>query len=176
NRPRLEGVPADPSAYTDALCEGFRVGYTAVSEYRDELLGKRGLLTDFARDEVRVVSRPTWTYTTLLDESTHPDLMRDAAERHQVLSLLRTLTLGTPALPGLEEEEIEELWAGDVPVFLTRPGSTELWSGTGRGVPGTPGPTGLERVEAKVRAMDSVDRQDQERIIRAAMVSTSAEP
>ncbi|MET9207635.1 type 2 lanthipeptide synthetase LanM family protein [Streptomyces bacillaris] len=176
NRPRLEGVPADPSAYTDALCEGFRVGYTAVSEYRDELLGKRGLLTEFARDEVRVVSRPTWTYTTLLDESTHPDLMGDAAERHQVLSLLRTPTLGTPALPGLEEEEIEELWAGDVPVFLTRPGSTELWSGTGRGVPGTPGPTGLERVEAKVRAMDSVDRQDQERIIRAAMVSTSAEP
>ncbi|MEW2065448.1 type 2 lanthipeptide synthetase LanM family protein [Streptomyces sp. NPDC007346] len=176
NRPRLEGVAADPSAYTDSLCEGFRVGYTAISDYRDELLGKRGLLTDFAQDEVRVVPRPTWTYTTLLDESTHPDLMRDAAERHQVLSLLRTPTLGMPALPGLEDEEIEELWAGDVPVFLARPGSTDLWSGTGRGVPALPGPTGLARVEAKVRAMDTVDRQDQERIIRAAMVSTSPEP
>ncbi|MFJ9976310.1 type 2 lanthipeptide synthetase LanM family protein [Streptomyces cyaneofuscatus] len=175
NRPRLEGVPADPSAYTDALCEGFRAGYTAISDHRDDLLGKRGLLTDFAQDEVRVVPRPTWTYTTLLDESTHPDLMRDAAERHQVLSLLRTPALGVPALPGLEDEEIEELWAGDVPVFLTRPGSPDLWSGTGREVPPTPGPTGLARVEAKVRAMDTVDRQDQERIIRAAMVSTSPE-
>ncbi|CAD5984847.1 Type 2 lantipeptide synthetase LanM [Streptomyces sp. KY70] len=176
NRPRLEGVAADPSAYTDALCEGFRAGYTAISDHRDELLGKRGLLTDFAQDEVRVVPRPTWTYTTLLDESTHPDLMRDAAERHQVLSLLRTPALGVPALPGLEDEEIEELWAGDVPVFLTRPGSPDLWSGTGREVPPAPGPTGLARVEAKVRAMDTVDRQDQERIIRAAMVSTSPEP
>ncbi|MFJ9331101.1 type 2 lanthipeptide synthetase LanM family protein [Streptomyces sp. NPDC101230] len=176
NRPRLDGVPADPSAYTDSLCEGFRVGYTAISDYRDELLGKRGLLTDFAGDEVRVVPRPTWAYTTLLDESTHPDLMRDATERDQVLSLLRTPALGVPALPGLEDEEIEELWNGDVPVFLTRPGSSDLWSGTGRGVPVAPGPTGLARVEEKVRAMDSVDRQDQERIIRAAMVSTSPEP
>ncbi|WP_411079157.1 type 2 lanthipeptide synthetase LanM family protein [Streptomyces sp. cmx-18-6] len=176
NRPRLEGVAADPSAYTDALCEGFRAGYTAVSDHREELLGKGGLLTAFAQDEVRVVPRPTWTYTTLLDESTHPDLMRDAAERHRVLSLLRTPALGVPALPGLEDEELEELWAGDVPVFLTRPGRTDLWSGTGRGVPGVPGPTGLARVEAKVRAMDTVDRQDQERIIRAAMASTSPEP
>lgn len=181
NRPRLGGVAADPSAYTEALCGGFRAGYTAISEYRDELLGDEGLLRLFARDEVRVVPRPTWTYTTLLDESTHPDLMRDATERHQVLSLLRTPLLGMPALPGVEDEEVAELWHGDVPVFGTRPGGTELWSGTGRTVPGQPGgdpagPTGLARVEAKVRAMDTVDRQDQERIIRAAMVSTSPEP
>ncbi|MFJ8250293.1 type 2 lanthipeptide synthetase LanM family protein [Streptomyces sp. NPDC094466] len=181
NRPRLGGVAADPSAYTETLCGGFRAGYTAISEHRSELLGADGLLRLFARDEVRVVPRPTWTYTTLLDESTHPDLMRDATERHQVLSLLRTPLLGVPVLPGVEDEEVAELWCGDVPVFGTRPGSTELWSGTGRTVPGQPGgdpagPTGLARVEAKVRAMDTVDRQDQERIIRAAMVSTSPEP
>lgn len=214
NRPRLDGVAADPSTYTEALCGGFRAGYTAIHEHRSELLGEDGLLQLFARDEVRVVPRPTWTYTTLLDESTHPDLMRDAAERHRVLSLLRTPLLGVPALPGLEDEEIAELWCGDVPVFCTRPGGAQLWSGTGRTVPGpahdpsSPGPagpphtasgrtkdasgppaddvpgrphdavglTGLARVEAKVRAMDTVDRQDQERIIRAAMVSTSTEP
>ncbi|MFH9298729.1 type 2 lanthipeptide synthetase LanM family protein [Streptomyces sp. NPDC017520] len=181
NRPRLGGVAADPSAYTEALCGGFRAGYTAISEHRDELLDDGGLLRLFAADEVRVVPRPTWTYTTLLDESTHPDLMRDATERHQILSLLRTPLLGVPALPGVEDEEVAELWRGDVPVFGTRPGGAELWSGTGRTVPGQPGggpagPTGLARVEAKVRAMDTVDRQDQERIIRAAMVSTSPEP
>lgn len=181
NRPRLGGVAADPSAYTEVLCGGFRAGYTAISKHRAELLGGYGLLRLFARDEVRVVPRPTWTYTTLLDESTHPDLMRDATERHQVLSLLRTPLLGMPALPGVEDEEVAELWRGDVPVFGTRPGGTELWSGTGVTVPGQPGggpvgPTGLARVEAKVRAMDTVDRQDQERIIRAAMVSTSPEP
>ncbi|MFB7971367.1 type 2 lanthipeptide synthetase LanM family protein [Streptomyces rubiginosohelvolus] len=185
NRPRLGTEAADPSAYTEALCDGFRAGYTAIHDHRDELLHPDGPLRRFAGDEVRVVPRPTWTYTTLLDESTHPDLMRDAAERHRVLSLLRTPLLGVPALSGVEDEEIAELWCGDVPVFTTRPGSAELWGGTGRTVAG-PAPdgsatgadaaTGLARVEAKVRAMDTVDRQDQERIIRTAMVSTSPRP
>ncbi len=185
NRPRLGTEAAAPSTYTEALCDGFRAGYTAIHDHRDELLSPDGPLLRFAGDEVRVVPRPTWTYTTLLDESTHPDLMRDAAERHRVLSLLRTPLLGVPALPGVEDEEIAELWCGDVPVFATRPGSAELWSGTGRTVAG-PAPdgsatgadaaTGLARVEAKIRAMDTVDRQDQERIIRTAMVSTSPRP
>ncbi|MGW3329479.1 type 2 lanthipeptide synthetase LanM family protein [Streptomyces rubiginosohelvolus] len=185
NRPRLGTEAADPSAYTEALCDGFRAGYTAIHDHRDELLHPDGPLRRFAGDEVRVVPRPTWTYTTLLDESTHPDLMRDATERHRVLSLLRTPLLGVPALSGVEDEEIAELWCGDVPVFTTRPGSAELWGGTGRTVAG-PAPdgsatgadaaTGLARVEAKVRAMDTVDRQDQERIIRTAMVSTSPRP
>ncbi|MFE8006106.1 type 2 lanthipeptide synthetase LanM family protein [Streptomyces sp. NPDC057418] len=176
NRPRLGGVPADPSSFTEALCDGFRAGYTAVSDARDELLGAKGLLRLFAQDEIRVVPRPTWTYTTLLDESTHPDLMRDATERHRIFALLRTRSLGTTTLPGLEDEEIAELWHGDVPVFTARPDSTDLWSGTGRRVPGPEAASGLARVEAKVRALDTVDRQDQERIIRAAMVSTSPEP
>ncbi|WP_078958752.1 type 2 lanthipeptide synthetase LanM family protein [Streptomyces sp. NRRL S-4] len=176
NRPTLDGVRADPFRFTDALCEGFRAAYTAVSDSRDELLGERGLLQIFARDEIRFVPRPTWTYATLLHESTHPDLMRDATERQQVFGLLRTGALGTPALPGLEDEEIAELWQGDVPVFTTRPDSTYVWSGGGHRLPGPAGATGLARVESKIRALDTVDRQDQERIIRTAMVSTSTEP
>ncbi|MFJ8883834.1 type 2 lanthipeptide synthetase LanM [Streptomyces sp. NPDC102402] len=176
NRPTVDGVPADPFRFTDALCEGFRAAYTAVSESRDELLGPKGLLRLFADDEIRFVPRPTWTYATLLHESTHPDLMRDATERQQVFALLRTGALGAPALPGLEDEEIAELWQGDVPVFTTRPDSTRVHSGTGREVRGLAGPAGLARVEAKIRALDTVDRQDQERIIRTAMVSTSTEP
>ncbi|MFC9944487.1 type 2 lanthipeptide synthetase LanM family protein [Streptomyces pratensis] len=176
NRPTLDGATADPFRYTDALCDGFRSAYTAVSDSRDELLGPEGLLRLFADDEVRFVPRPTWTYATLLHESTHPDLMRDAAERQQLFALLRTGALGTPAMPGLEDEEIAELWQGDVPVFTTRPDATTVWSGGGRAMRGPAVPTGLARVEAKIRALDTVDRQDQERIIRTAMVSTSTEP
>ncbi|MEU0129156.1 type 2 lanthipeptide synthetase LanM family protein [Streptomyces sp. NPDC006289] len=176
NRPTLDGERADPFRYTDALCEGFRAAYTAVSDSREDLLGEKGLLRVFARDEIRFVPRPTWTYATLLHESTHPDLMRDATERQQVFGLLRTGALGTPALPGLEDEEIAELWQGDVPVFTTRPDSRYVWSGNGRRMPGPAGATGLARVESKIRALDTVDRQDQERIIRTAMVSTSTEP
>ncbi|MFF3779884.1 type 2 lanthipeptide synthetase LanM family protein [Streptomyces sp. NPDC001933] len=176
NRPRLTGTPADPSAFTHALCAGFRAGYTAIKEARTELLRTGGLLDRFAHDEVRVVVRPTWIYASLLDESTHPDLMKDAAERHEVLALLGTDTLGSAALPGLLDEEIAQLWSGDVPLFTALPERTDLWSGTGRLLPGTLARTGLSLVRAKLAAMGAVDRQDQERIIRAAMVTTSREP
>ncbi|MEV6143179.1 type 2 lanthipeptide synthetase LanM family protein [Streptomyces sp. NPDC051992] len=176
NRPRLTGTPADPSAFTRALCAGFRAGYTAIKDARAELLRPGGLLDRFAHDEVRVVARPTWVYASLLDESTHPDLMKDAAERQEVLGLLGTDTLGSATLPGLLDEEIAQLWSGDVPLFTALPDRTDLWSGTGRLLPGTLGRTGLSLVRAKLAAMDTVDRQDQERIIRAAMVTTSREP
>ncbi|MER5357464.1 type 2 lanthipeptide synthetase LanM family protein [Streptomyces sp. NPDC002785] len=176
NRPRLTKTPADPSAFTRALCAGFRAGYTAIKEARAELIRTGGLLDRFAHDEVRVVARPTWIYASLLDESTHPDLMKDAAERHEVLALLGTDTLGAAALPGLLDEEIAQLWSGDVPLFTALPERTDLWSGTGRLLPGTLTRTGLSLARAKLAAMDTVDRQDQERIIRAAMVTTSREP
>lgn len=176
NRPRLTGTPTDPSAFTRSLCAGFRAGYTAISRSRSELLHPGGLLEQFARDEVRVVARPTWVYATLLDESTHPDLMKEAAERHEVLALLGTDVLGPAALPGLLDEELTQLWSGDVPLFTTRPEETALWGSTGRALPKVLSRTGLARVRAKLAAMDTVDRQDQERIIRAAMVTTSREP
>ncbi|MFI9624807.1 type 2 lanthipeptide synthetase LanM family protein [Streptomyces sp. NPDC052042] len=176
NRPRTTGSPADPFAFTRALCAGFRAGYTAISRARNELLYPGGPLDEFAHDEVRVVARPTWVYTTLLDESTHPDLMKEASERHEVLALLGTDVLSPAALPGLLDEELAQLWSGDVPLFTARPEDTGLWSGTGRPLPDPLPRTGLSRVRAKLAAMDTVDRQDQERIIRAAMVTTSHEP
>ncbi|MGW2182327.1 type 2 lanthipeptide synthetase LanM family protein [Streptomyces sp. NPDC001732] len=176
NRPRLTGTPADPSSFTRALCAGFRAGYTAIRGARAELLCPGGLLERFAHDEVRVVARPTWVYSSLLDESTHPDLMKDAAERHEVFALLGTDVLGSSALPGLLDEELAQLWSGDVPLFTALPERTDLWSGNGRLLPGALARTGLSLVREKLAAMDPVDRQDQERIIRAAMVTTSREP
>lgn len=176
NRPRLAGAPADPSAFVGPLCEGFSAGYTAVKEARAELLRPGGLLERFAHDEVRVVARPTWVYTSLLDESTHPDLMKDAAARHEVLALLGTDVLGPAALPGLLDEELAQLWSGDVPLFTALPERTDLWSGAGRLLSGPLDRTGLSLVREKLAGLDTVDRQDQERIICAAMVTTSREP
>ncbi|MCS0636704.1 type 2 lanthipeptide synthetase LanM [Streptomyces sp. LP05-1] len=197
NRPRLDGRSVSPAAYTDALCEGFRAAYTALAGAREELLGPGGLLELFAGDEVRVVARPTWIYSTLLDESTHPDLLREAAARQEVFGALRTGELGAAGFPGLEDDETAQLWAGDVPLFTTRPGGTRLWGSGAGGLPGGSGlparaegdvpglvgsglpglaESGLARAAAKVAALDTVDRQDQEWLIRAAMAGASPEP
>ncbi|MFI9151549.1 type 2 lanthipeptide synthetase LanM family protein [Streptomyces sp. NPDC053367] len=177
NRPRLaNGEPIEPGDHVEALCAGFRAGYSAISAARKELLAERGPLAAFAEDEVRVVLRPTWIYTTLLDESTHPGLLKDADARQQVLETLRTDLFGAAPEPGLVDEEIAQLWAGDVPLFTARPGHDGLWGTPGRGPAGRTELPGLDRVAAKAAALDTVDRQDQEWIVRAAMATASREP
>jgi type 2 lantibiotic biosynthesis protein LanM len=178
NRPRIHGADADadPAVHTEALLAGFRVGYRTVVAGRGELLGQDGLLRRFADDEIRVVARATAGYATLLDESTHPDALRDAEERESVLRQLDTDAFGHPGWPGLADEEIAELWDGDVPMFTTRPGSTDLWSGTGRRIPGALERPGLLRVEERLRAMGQADLAAQEWIVRAAMASRSTSP
>lgn len=176
NRPRLHGEPVEPGAHVEAMCAGFRAGYTAISRAREELLRPGGPLEAFAGDEVRVVARPTWVYTMLLDESTHPDLLADATARHRILETLRTDELGAAAFPGLEDDELAQLWAGDVPLFTARPGGTRLHGRGGRPTAVETGRPGLARVRERIAALDTVDRQDQEWIVRAAMVTSSREP
>lgn len=177
NRPRVTGGgPVDPGAHVDALCAGFRAGYTAMGAAAGELRGHSGLLKSFEEDEVRVVVRPTWVYSLLLDESTHPDLLKDANARQRVLETLRTEQFGPVLAPGVIEEEIAQLWSGDVPLFTAKPGRDDL-----RGAPGRPPVDrtdlpGVARVHAKLDALDTVDRQDQEWIVRAAMATTSRVP
>ncbi|MFE5791410.1 type 2 lanthipeptide synthetase LanM family protein [Streptomyces sp. NPDC056503] len=176
NRPRLDGEPAEPGAHVEAMCAGFRAGYTAISRAREELLRPGGPLESFAGDEVRVVARPTWVYTMLLDESTHPDLLADAAARHRILETLRTDRLGAAAFPGLEDDELGQLWAGDVPLFTARPGRARLGGAGGRPTAVETDRPGLARVRERIAALDTVDRQDQEWIVRAAMATSAREP
>ncbi|MEV7419437.1 type 2 lanthipeptide synthetase LanM family protein [Streptomyces sp. NPDC089919] len=177
NRPRLaDGGAVEPAAHVDALCAGFRAAYTAIGAARGELLHHSSLLKAFAEDEVRVLIRPTWVYGTLLDESTHPDLLGDAAERQRFLEALRTDALGTPPAPDVVDEEIAQLWAGDVPLFTARPGGDRLWGTSDRPLAGVAERTGTDRVAGRIAALDSVDRQDQEWIVRAAMATASRAP
>ncbi|WP_327673916.1 type 2 lanthipeptide synthetase LanM family protein [Kitasatospora sp. NBC_00458] len=176
NRPRLGGAPVDPAGHIEALLDGFRAGYAALSAGRDRLVGPRGLLRSFAEAEVRVVPRATRVYARLLDESTHPDVLRDAAARHAVLALLRTDAVDDPGRPELADHEIADLWAGDVPLFTARPGARDLWTSGGRRLPGELAEAGLARAEAKLAALGGVDRKDQEWIIRAAMAGAAGTP
>ncbi|MFE5657576.1 type 2 lanthipeptide synthetase LanM family protein [Streptomyces sp. NPDC056517] len=177
NLPRAaDGGPVDPGAHIDALCAGFRAGYTAMGAAAGELHGESGLLRSFKEDEVRVVVRPTWVYSLLLDESTHPDLLKDANARQRVLETLRTEQFGPVLAPGVIDEEIAQLWSGDVPLFTARPGRDGLWGAPGRPPADRTDLPGIARVTAKLDALDTVDRQDQEWIVRAAMATTSRVP
>ncbi|GAA2238232.1 type 2 lanthipeptide synthetase LanM family protein [Kitasatospora cystarginea] len=168
NRPRLGGRDADPAGYTGSLLTGFRAGYRTIAAHRHQLTG---LLDRFAAAEVRVVIRASQLYAQLLDESTHPDVLRDAAERDGLLAEVRERSLGDPVRPRLVDDEIAQLWNGDLPLFTSRPGTADLWNGHGERIAGILGEPGLTRAAGKIEAMSEADLRDQEWIIRAALAA-----
>lgn len=167
NRPRLDGHDVDPGDYQAALLTGFRTGYDAIVEHRAELVG---LLASCAAAPIRVVVRSTQVYATLLDESTHPDLLRDALDHERAFDpLWDDAGSGSPRTR-LLDDEVRDLGAGDVPIFAGLPGSTSLWSAHGER-PEFFDHTGLDRVTAKIAEMGAVGRREQEWLITAALAT-----
>lgn len=172
NRPRLGDIDVEPSEYRTAMLGGFREGYDAIVRHRSELIG---LLTACTNDEIRIVARPSQVYATLLDESTHPDVLRDAVQRERVFDTLTIDSACDLARQRLIPSELTDLWAGDLPMFTSKPGSRDLWSADGECLSNLLEGPGLATVVLKIAAMDEVDRYDQEWLISAAL-ATRAQP
>ncbi|WP_042379404.1 type 2 lanthipeptide synthetase LanM family protein [Streptacidiphilus melanogenes] len=169
NQPLPQGLAAASADHRAALLAGFRLGYDAVAAHRDELLDEDGPLAHWADAPGRLIVRATRLYTTLLEESTHPDLLRDALARDAVFAVLWTESAQDPARQRLVEYEIADLWRGDVPLFTHRPDRTAVWTSGGAGVDAVLPVPALTAVHAKIAAMGEVDRYDQEWVIAASL-------
>jgi type 2 lantibiotic biosynthesis protein LanM len=165
NRPELAGVQLDSLDYETALLQGFRLGYDAIARCRNEFTAMVAACADV---EVRVVARPTRTYASLVDESTHPGLLADALDRDRVL---RTLTTADPLRRKLFHAELADMWAGDVPLFLARAGARDLWTANRERLRGVLATSGLAGSLATLDRMGEVDRRDQEWIISASLAT-----
>ncbi|HWD80584.1 MAG TPA: type 2 lanthipeptide synthetase LanM, partial [Kribbella sp.] len=172
NRPLLDGAVVEPREHETAVLTGFRTAYEAIVQARDEFLGPDGLLARCASDQVRFVPRATSLYTCLLDESTHPDVLRDAAGRSQLLDLLWD---SDAALHAFVPYELADLWAGDVPLFTARPDSRDIWASDGTRIADVLAVDGLAAVQAKLAALGDVDEHRQAWLISASL-ATRPEP
>ncbi|HEU5110025.1 MAG TPA: type 2 lanthipeptide synthetase LanM family protein, partial [Micromonosporaceae bacterium] len=168
NRPRLGEQVVDVRAYEACLIKGFRAAYDALVRNRDEFLT---LLDRCADDEVRIVVRPTRLYATMLYESTHPDVLRDALDRDQLFDLLWAASCADPLRERLIRHEIADLWTGDVPLFTARAAGVDLHAAGGLRVPAALPVSGLASARAVVSRMGEVDRREQEWIISASLAT-----
>ncbi|GAA2793601.1 type 2 lanthipeptide synthetase LanM family protein [Kitasatospora paracochleata] len=169
---RNQPLPDSAAPYADhraALFEGFRAGYDAIAAHRAELLGPDGPAARWTDSPARLIVRSTRLYTTLLDESTHPDLLGDALARDSVFAVLWTESAGDTARQRLIEHEIADLWRGDVPVFFHRPARSAVWTSREVRLDGLLPAPSLALVRAKLARMGEVDRHDQEWVISAAL-------
>jgi class II lanthipeptide synthase len=173
NRPRHGGVEADPADHVPAIVAGFRRAYTAISEHRADFAA---LIEACASLEVRVVIRPSWMYSTLLDETTHPDVLRDGLDRDEALSLLYANRTGDQLFAQFLRHELDALWAGDVPMFLAAAGSGELRTPAGTRLPVPLRRAGIAAALDTLAGLNEVDRREQEWIIKATLATRRGGP
>jgi type 2 lantibiotic biosynthesis protein LanM len=121
--------------------------------------------------EVRHIARATQRYALLLEESHHPDFLRDGLERDKVLDHLWSEARVMPALRGLVPHEHADLRLGDIPIFSARPGERHLWSSTGECIPDYFERDSLGGVLERFARMDERDCANQVSLIRKAMVT-----
>lgn len=108
---------------------GFIVVYETLMIHRDELFTDCGLLRRFVEDDVPISLRPAGFYMSLINSAFHTDLTRNAQDRDQYLNRLRqSVGEDDPQLQTVVASELRDLQAQDIPVFMSRPGSCDLWT------------------------------------------------
>ncbi|RKH66141.1 type 2 lanthipeptide synthetase LanM family protein [Corallococcus aberystwythensis] len=172
NRPLLEGKPVDVTEFVTSIVDGFRETYMHLVRHREAMAG---LLQGFQDVEVRHIARATMRYGFLLQESLHPDFLRDALDRDQALDKLWAEARVRPTLRRLAPSEHEDLRLGDVPVFSARPGARHVWDSQDRCVPDYFLRPSLEDSLQLLRELGPTGCDAQVALIRQSMVAIDKE-
>jgi type 2 lantibiotic biosynthesis protein LanM len=173
NRPVLNGVEVDTTEYGDALVTGFTRIYQLLLRHRDALVADDGPLSRFAADQVRVIVRPTRIYAKMLEDSFHPDILRDARDHERFLDRLRVGIDICPHLARTIPAEHEDLRNGDIPLFTTQPGSRDVWTSAGERLPDLLAEPALTSARRRVGRLSSHDLDRQRWLVRASLSTLS---
>ncbi|HET9283677.1 MAG TPA: type 2 lanthipeptide synthetase LanM family protein [Candidatus Angelobacter sp.] len=171
NRPTLAGNTTNVTEHQGALEKGFIRFYRFLLECRAELLAPGGPLSLFSNDEVRAILRPTRTYGSLLTETSHPDVLRDALDRDCLLDRLWIEVEQLPYLAPVVPHEIAQLQRGDIPLFTSKPTSRDLHSATGECLLDFFACTSMEAVGNRIKNLDEEDLNRQLWFIRASLAT-----
>lgn len=173
HRPTLNGVELAVQDYTEDIAAGFVGMYKLLLQLRDELLSANGPLMSFANDEVRVLLRSTMSYAELLQESLHPDLLRNALERDRFYDRLWARIEQRPYLGKVIPAECEDLHRGDIPNFTARANSLDLFKSTGERIADFYNQSGLDLVLERVRHLSEDDLARQLWFVRGSLATLS---
>jgi type 2 lantibiotic biosynthesis protein LanM len=176
NRPLLNAVEVDVLEHVEAVVRGFTNTYELLLKHRDDLLASDGPLARFTEDEVRVIIRPTRIYAKMLENSFHPDMLRDALDRERLFDRLWVGIEDNPALEKTILAERNDLYNGDIPIFTTHAGSRDLWSSMKVRIPDFFAASAIMGVRRRVEQLSKDDLEKQRWFVMASLTTLSAAP
>ena len=172
NLPTLNGEGIDAADYLEDILIGFENIFNFFMDHKDELLNSGGPIEAFRNEKIRVVARATQQYFNFLNESSHPDYMRDALYLENLYDRLWFYPyLDKRIVP----HEILDLMAGDIPFFTSLVDSTDLYSSTGEKIDHVFSQSGYEIVVDRIRKYDSEELQTQLGWIKTSLVGAKKE-
>jgi type 2 lantibiotic biosynthesis protein LanM len=166
NRPSLDGREIQAAEFTAEMAAGFSTVYRLLAAHREELLAR---LDRFADDPVRAVLRATRIYGLLLAESFHPDALRDALDRDLVFDRLWIGIDDQPVVARAIPAEHRDLRVGDVPAFLARPSSLDLWTSRGERIAGFFREPALVTARRRIEGLGEEDLRRQLTLLRLSL-------
>ncbi len=167
NRPKLNGNDVNVLDYRDDIISGFTHMYRLLCDLRIALAEE--MLPRFAHDEIRLLLRPTQRYAKLLQESFHPDLLRDALEREHYFDYLWPEVPLRPYLARVIAAERFDLLRGDIPMFTTTPDSRTIFTSEGEALPDFFDQPSMELVKQRLSLLNEQDLTRQLWVIEAAL-------
>jgi type 2 lantibiotic biosynthesis protein LanM len=173
HRPTLEGHEVNVLSHRRELAEGFADMYRLLLACRQELLSDAGPLSRFNGAEVRAIVRDTHAYDLLLQESFHPDFLRDAIERDLFLDRLWAAAPERPYLARVVGAERCDLLEGDIPIFNTLPESRHLWGSTGERIDDFFDEPGMALVRRRIEQLCERDLRRQLWFLDASLTTLS---
>jgi type 2 lantibiotic biosynthesis protein LanM len=154
NLPVLEGESTSVTRFIAEVLDGFERMMRLLLHNRGELAAPGGPLDAFREAEVRVIVRPTRNYAVLSYESFHPYVVSNALDRDRMLDRLWLAARENPMLERLIPAEYRDLLERDIPMFVTRPGTRDLWSARGERFADLQPESGLDRVRRRLEQLD----------------------
>ncbi|MCB2356541.1 type 2 lanthipeptide synthetase LanM family protein [Clostridium estertheticum] len=112
NNPTYNGKQIDPAKYLDDILSGFETTYKWILENVEEF--KQFTIKLFVQTRNRVIIRPTFIYSQLLNIATHPDFMREKVHRDLLLSRVAIESKNNDLI----EFELEIMKKHDIPFFV----------------------------------------------------------
>lgn len=174
NVPVFDGKYTRAADYVPQILKGFEAAYISMAKgYRSGEL--EAALSVLAQTEIRVLLRHTQTYASILQEATHPQLLRDGLETDlHFFQLLRPIYV-SPFVKTIFMAELLDLQNGDVPWFGAQPKSATVIDARAQKLEGVLARDGYGHCRARMQAMGAEDMHFQMEIITAAFFTQEHE-
>lgn len=171
NIPKLNDQRVNPQNYVEEVVKGFGVQYAFFSENKAFLIKKINEL--FKESQVRSLLKSTQQYVDMLEYGQHVSCMKDYLEREKLFENKWAYPYKDKRVVGYE---IEDLRVNDIPIFFSNVSEKHLFSSTNQLLEEYHSRTALERVSARISALNCKDKTYQLMLLNQSIRECSVVP